>query len=185
MQGNQEFHSKFQTERLKRNVVDNYFKTIKRKLTRPGQNAIVFYRDGTFPSRGPGGREGVLTGSLKQACKRHFLSRSAKEHRLSRSCVFCKQEDITKTEDHAYCQHCVWRGEVCPQRQARCPEYPEKRHLRCERMRKAPRPAEAPRTSAERLCDSFAPRLLNFTGKGRGGKCRMAFNFTHTLAHQS
>ena len=42
MQGNQEFHSKFRTERLKRNVVDNYFKTIKRKLTRPGQNAIVF-----------------------------------------------------------------------------------------------------------------------------------------------
>lgn len=72
MQGNQEFHSKFRTERLKRNVVDNYFKTIKRKLTRRGQNAIVFYRDGTFPSRGPGGREGVLTGSLKQACKRHF-----------------------------------------------------------------------------------------------------------------
>jgi len=106
MQGNQEFHSKFRTERLKRNVVDNYFKTIKRKLNRPGQNAIVFYRVGTFPSRGPGGREGVLTGSLKQACKRHFLSRSANEHRLPRSCVFCKQEDVTKTEDHAYCQHC-------------------------------------------------------------------------------
>jgi hypothetical protein len=81
--------------------MNNHFQTIKKKLARQEQNAIVFYGDGTFLSDGPGERGGVPAGSLKRACKRHFLTRSANEHQMSQSCIHCKQQEVMKVQHHA------------------------------------------------------------------------------------
>jgi tRNA1(Val) A37 N6-methylase TrmN6 len=40
-----------------------------------------------------------------------FSSR-ANEHRTSRSCIHCKQEDMTKSGEHAYCMRCESLAEV-------------------------------------------------------------------------
>jgi hypothetical protein len=81
--------------------MNNYFQAIKKKLAGQKQNAIVFYGDGTLLSGGPGERGDVPAGSLKGACKRHFLTRSANEHRMSRSCIHCKQQEMMKVQHHA------------------------------------------------------------------------------------
>jgi len=64
-QGAHELHLKFQTKRLKRKVMDNYFWVIKKTLTGRGQKSIVFYGESTFPWGGPGDRGGIPKGSLK------------------------------------------------------------------------------------------------------------------------
>jgi hypothetical protein len=43
---------------------------------------------------------------MKWACKQHFLTQSANEHKTSMSCIHCKQEDVTKAGDHLYSMRC-------------------------------------------------------------------------------
>jgi hypothetical protein len=99
-------HPKFRTERLKGKIVNNNFQKIKKKLSRNRQNAIMFYGEGTFDSTGPSEHGGRSTGSMKRAYKRHFLTRPANVHRTLRSCIHCKEQDVTKEGDHAFCNRC-------------------------------------------------------------------------------
>jgi hypothetical protein len=77
MQGGRELHLKFCSESLKQNILDNYFETIKKKLSARGQNAVVIYGSGTFASCGPRKHVGVPTECMKRACKGHFLTRAS------------------------------------------------------------------------------------------------------------
>jgi len=99
-------HLQFRPEKLQRKVVENFFQAITRKVKRHGKEAAIFYDDGSFESSGAGAPGGVPIGSMKRACKWRYLTRAASEHRTSRLCMHCKQEDATETEDHAQCMRC-------------------------------------------------------------------------------
>jgi hypothetical protein len=104
-QGDRELHLKFRTERGKTQVVDRFFQEIRKKCN---NNIVIMYGDGQFNASGPGEPGGVPTKSMKRACKRHFLTRSANEFRTSRSCPFCKQADVADAgSDRVLCQHCL------------------------------------------------------------------------------
>ena len=105
-QGDSELHEKFCTEKLKRKVENKFFQAIKRKVKRQCMKVIMFYGDGSFESCSPGEPGEMPAGSMKRVCKWRFLTRSANEHRTSRSCIHCKQEDVTRSKDHAYNMRC-------------------------------------------------------------------------------
>ena len=64
-QGDRELHVKVRTEKVKRNAVDKYFQAVKRKAKGQGQEAIMFYDDGSFESSGAGAAGGVQRGRKK------------------------------------------------------------------------------------------------------------------------
>jgi hypothetical protein len=109
--GERQLHLKFRTERLKRKCVDEYFQSIRRKCRNVlgHEKVVIMYGNGVFPSTGPGENGGGPTQSTKRACKRHFVTRSANEYRTSRSCIYCKEDDVTKVnrkDDHVFCKRC-------------------------------------------------------------------------------
>jgi len=72
----------------KRKTVGSHFQATRNKVEKD-KRVIMLYGNGGFP---PSSKEenSVLTGSMK----RHFLTRSAGEHRTSKGCPLCQKNDL-------------------------------------------------------------------------------------------
>jgi len=107
-QGDTELHLKFRTEKGKTKVIDRFFQGIQDKCDK---QVMIMYGDADFNASGRGEDGGVPTKSIKRACKRHFFTRRTSEFRTSRSCVFCKESDVTPAgtcgSDRVLCKHCL------------------------------------------------------------------------------
>lgn len=150
----------------------------KKKLGRNRQNAIMFYGEGTFDSTGPSEHGGRPAGCMKRAYKRHFLTRPANVHRTLRSCIHCKEQDVTKEGDHAFCNRCesltdtrqyMHKDKLGANKKFHGAES-QIREDENDHSTSACLPA-----SDERLNDSLQPKLYkNLTGAGNRVRCRVA-----------